>query len=905
MQSNIYEQYSEDYKFKNPFFNATSVKRQVGDKTETIEVRYLKNYELKKLFSRLLVLCQQNDCDSNITLILEDELTFPQLVESSKKLILREVPFALLSNLTHHKSVNAVSDLYLQVFNHNKLQLNESELVVPLLELKENKVKTYCKQFGEYQTLPEFYSLRVLNDYYHNYSKSPYVQNYLQNYLNNIKESLYWTINKNTHLNLTEKFLERDFFIGSSQKMTDEVIKRIAQKLMTMEEDGGNYLKHIYKRKEYTDAASAIKQRGFILYHLIKPENYKFTNDEICEFYESLKLEKEKFDLLTSMTVSKEYCHLFVNNPKLLELAKPLISKYAPVFRYTMGYAWIIMYIEECIKKTYTTDQDRFVFKLDTASKLPYFPFSYIEPKKTPYLPILVGDKFLESNTNLWGIVPTKDRTFKISTQSEFNHKMNIFTTGDPIKNIFNGLNWNNIAISGSIIPACVPKLHPLQELFDEINPDKQFFRYVNEYYSDSDIDMMINIQDKFKFYDKVQEVFNTIRENVLTFNNVENLDLVKLEPNHRIAMFVNRNFITTNIAPKLNKTVDEIIQNIDTDEVRQIVYPNYILHKVEENKKYDEQTRNKYKVYFTPLSYDKLHIYYYKTQDELKKEIEENKTKLLKELRELEENHEEYDEDKYELENPKSEELDNEEFEYEIKERNDLFIKEGFKFKITSKLMHHSIELFQTKFEPFFSCVARFHLPCVRGYYNGSETVLLPSCVSAMMTMMNMDYKYFAGSKDPIEIINKYRNRGFGTFLNDKEKIKFVEYSDSIEKWKKLYNLNKKVKESVNSVLGAMDINVDFFKPRKILPENYTEVTPVLYDYKKLNYEPIEKLEVEINNETFKEYQREFNLSDNLELLFTQIHMSLDIINKDGYVKPLNKWFIEYGYNIINHQTK
>jgi hypothetical protein len=303
-------------------------------------------------------------------------------------------------------------------------------------------------------------------------------------------------------------------------------------------------------------------------------------------------------------------------------------------------------------------------------------------------------------------------------------------------------------------------------------------------------------------------------------------------------------------------------------------------------------------------LPLDKLHVYYYKSQEELRAEIEENKTRLLKELKELEEGQDDEEEEQHELENPKPEELEKEEFGTEISEGNDFFIREGFKFKITSKLMHHSIELFQTKYEPFFSCVARFHLPCVRGYYNGSETVLLPSCVSAMMTMMNIDYKYFAGSKDPIEIINKYRNRGFGTFLNDKEKIKFVEYSDAVEKWKKLYNLKKKVKASVDSVLGAMDINVDFFKPRKVLPENYTEVTPVLENYKKLNYEPLKEFSVETNDETFKEYQRQFNLPDNLQSLFKQMYMSLDSLKKDGYVKPLDKWFVEYGFNMI-YRTK
>lgn len=903
----MFEQYSEDYKFTNPFFSQTKVKRQIGDKTETIEIRFLKNFELKKLYSRLLVLCQRNNLEKHSGYILDEELTFPKLVDCSKDFTLCEVPFSLLTNLTHHKVVNAVSDLYLQVFNHNGLVLNENELVLPLIEIKESKLKVYCKQFGDYSTLSEFYNMRVLNDYYHNYSRSPLVQHYVQNYLTNTKEALYWTISRNTYLNLSEKFLERDFFIGSSQKMTDEVIKRIAQKLMTMEEDGGHYLKHIYKRKEYTDAASAIKQKGFILYRMPKPENYKFTKEEICELYESLKLEKEKFDLLTTMAISKEYCHLLVNNPKLLEIAKPIINKYSPVFRYVLGYTWTIMYIEECVRKTYTEEKDRYVFTLDTASKLPYFPFSYAEPKKTPYLPVLIGDKFLESNTNLWGIVPTKDRKFEINTQVEFNHKLNIFTTGDPVKNLFQGMNWNNVAISGSVIPACVPKNHPLQELFDEPNKDKQFFRYINEYYPDSDIDMMINIQDKFKFYDKVNEVFNAIRENVLTFNNVENLDLVKLEPNHKAAMFINRNYISNVIAPKLNKTVDEIIQNINSDEVKQILYPKYVLFKIEDNKQYTDEIKSKYPVYFKLINVDQLNIYFYKTRDEIKAEVEENKDRLVKELKELEESQnpelkdfEDDDEEKHLLENDKAEDIEKEEFDSDFNENKEFIVKESFKFKINSKLMLHSIEIFQTKYEQFFSCVARFHLPCVRGYYNGKETFLLPSCVTAMLTMMNMDYKYFAGSKDPIEIINKYRNRGFGTFLNDKEKIKFVEYSDAIEKWRLLYRFNKKSKQSVDSILGAIDINNDFFKPRQVLSTSYNDAVPVLDNYKKLNYEALGTNATENNNETFKEYQKQFGLSDNLQSVFKQLYSSLDFIKREGYVKPLEKWFIEYAFNMI-----
>ena len=74
--------------------------------------------------------------------------------------------------------------------------------------------------------------------------------------------------------------------------------------------------------------------------------------------------------------------------------------------------------------------------------------------------------------------------------------------------------------------------------------------------------------------------------------------------------------------------------------------------------------------------------------------------------------------------------------------------------------------------------------------------------------------------------------------------------------------------------------------------------------NYKKLNYEPLKEFSVEMNNETFKEYQREFSLPDNLQSLFKQLYVSMEFLKKDGYVKPLDKWFVEYGFNMI-YRTK
>ena len=55
--------------------------------------------------------------------------------------------------------------------------------------------------------------------------------------------------------------------------------------------------------------------------------------------------------------------------------------------------------------------------------------------------------------------------------------------------------------------------------------------------------------------------------------------------------------------------------------------------------------------------------------------------------------------------------------------------------------------------------------------------------------TLINLDYKYFAGSIDPIDIINKYRTRGYSTILNDSEKIKFIKYVLSLDKTSIMYN--------------------------------------------------------------------------------------------------------------------
>jgi hypothetical protein len=118
----------------------------------------------------------------------------------------------------------------------------------------------------------------------------------------------------------------------------------------------------------------------------------------------------------------------------------------------------------------------------------------------------------------------------------------------------------------------------------------------------------------------------------------------------------------------------------------------------------------------------------------------------------------------------------------------------ENIKYNINSSHLSRKLEVFKIKYN-FMATVSRFHLPCVRGYYDGNQVYLLPSAISALLTNKCIDYKYFAGVRSPFEIILKYIFRGYSIFFNKREMIKIVEYIKNSEKWKVLFKYNNNFK--------------------------------------------------------------------------------------------------------------
>jgi len=855
--------------------------------------------ELCKQYPRVLILCLREGYpyDRNINNI---EILFDTFNKLSKNYVLIEADMKMLYNSMHHDSLIDIDRDVLDMFNHKLLLLAEHELVIPIVNVSENDLRNYISQFSGYFTFADYIKLKTLNDHFCNSNSNEIIRNNTRNVLINMKESEYWTYYHNCLLNLTIKMMHRGFNLSLENRTNDPELKKALEKINKMPEGGGNYLSFIYRKNTYIDAASAIKRNGYKMYTVINTKPSDITQRDINQIFDSLKNQKEMYNLFNMMILSKEYCHLALNNSDLLLKMKDIIVKFIPVYKYIIGYAMIIFYIEESIKKTYINENDRFVFSINTASKLPWFPYNHLEPHTNPYLPLLVSTDIFDAKSNVLGLGSISGFQGGINDLKTYERYMNIFTTGSPNNNLFEGLDWTDLAVTGSMMAACIPKKHPLTILFERKFPNENdlMFRYFNEYYINADIDMMISIDSReginasYYYCEKAHKVYETIKANVMKFNkNAKDINLVTYKT---LVIFVNQDYIKKQIVrPGTKYTLEYIMLHLYDKDVKDLFYPKYIeqkkveIEQLSKNQKWNDPI---YKGLYTIIPVENLTVVICKTEKDrenevkpvVKKEIPNHLKEFIVEIT---------DEDALITDVPEVEKDDSEKFVGD--DNNQLFIwKENLKYKIESKDMLHNIEMFPTKYKPFFATVARFHLPCVRSYYNGTDVFMLPSAISAYMSYMNIDYKYFAGAKDPIEIINKYRMRGYGTYLNDTEKIHMIEYSRNISKWQKLYEINNKNPKSINDVFGALQPVSKLFRPRKYNPELYQDLPPVNEN----DYDNQLMVRYITNNEILEEnYKKLYNYNNVNDLL------KYKTITSNGYVEPVKKWVLEYAYDVLH----
>jgi hypothetical protein len=167
-------------------------------------------------------------------------------------------------------------------------------------------------------------------------------------------------------------------------------------------------------------------------------------------------------------------------------------------------------------------------------------------------------------------------------------------------------------------------------------------------------------------------------------------------------------------------------------------------------------------------------------------------------------------------------------------------------------------------------------------------------------MTLYNLDIKYFTSTNYPAEIINKYRQRGFGVFLNKNEKLKLMEYSFQIPFWNEKFNIQNKT--SINNILNAYNVKNDFYKnpvlDKVILNHyNYNIYDEVIKESVKSLNSTITFVDHTFFNISWKRYLYKKYNSVNLKDLDLA---DINVIDYKGSVVPLNKNYLIIAYTLL-----
>lgn len=854
---------------------------EVDDVITNLNIVNISKY-FKKVY--ILILFKNEEIDPKIYC---RNIDFNFWKSLSSKLVLDVTTIKIVKNIKHSHNLVVVNSEELQQFNHFGLELEEKILVLPMFTVSYLNFKKYLRIFEANFKLDDLYNIIFLADNFQSKDEKNSRVNfdsilYLNEIIKNLDESNFWVRKWNCLHTISKSWISRMFKLKVTRNLKDqEIINTIADLRKDKDNEVNNYIDKIYTEKNFVDAASCLFHNGYKLYHISKPSEYK--KSEVYMLFTKLNV-SQRYYLFCNMLISKTHCHLAINNQDVLKLMMRTIKCFSELFRYLFGYSWLRFLTEEGIKKSRITKNDEFIFDINTASLLPVFPFSLEEIKKNPYFPIKVNDKYLPGNKNIGGIsFYTNGNDDNIGQGivdlAGFKKRLNIFITGNGTNNIFNNLDMKELkmAITGSAMTACLQKQHPLLVLFKGKNNfnqssefDLDYGRFFSEYYPSADVDIMIKSTHPLDFIKKVKVIYNQVVVNVCAFNpsNAEPHH-IKIRVIRTVYIFLTESFIKNEIEKNsCNYSFDYIMDHLK-----------------------DEDVVN----YFKSISKNKIEKYY----EELFEEYNEA------ELRNLKSQHPEifdFNETDFQIhisnKSLKKEESSNddptssEESTDQMLNNHEIGINISFKVKIKTNHIQRQLELFQCKGEDFFALVSKFHLPCVRAYYDGSNVYMTPSCITSHLTYMNPDYKYFAGSNDEISIILKYRMRGFGTLLNKKEVDTLVKYSSKVIFWNRLYNLDLDNSETIEDCLGSLDYDHKVFHPRLYNVDLYEDDAPYVNINDGYNNSPtLEKMVSKQQMESWITsvmggYHFDFKLID------------LQTIGKDGYPKLVQKWIIDVVYN-------
>ena len=646
---------------------------------------------------------------------------------------------------------NIVTDKNLQLLFPND-KFNSTEVIITFFELNKTEAEKYLKLYKTNSSLDNIKGSIDLCNYYSKYNSNQ-INNNMSRFIFDLTDSNFWTNPRNCKLNITNMFSVREFQSKTDNKFT--LVQQAPEREKLANPDGeSTYTPSNYKSEKFCDISAILKENktGKRTFYASIPDNL-YTEKDLIILLKSISNEKHLYELTNNILISKEYCHLLLKSEPLSYIQK-ILEKYSGAYKYSFGYAMLTLYLEECLFLSKSTKNSRFVFDINTANKLPLFPFLSQDLKHSPYVSIMINNEQLDLKKNCVGIKYIQDYDgYGVCDLETFKKRMNIFISGSSTKDIFNGLNWVNYAVSGSIIPACLQKRSPLYDAYLHEYKDEElsFKNFVQNYYGNSDIDLMCNIPTYLEYVEKSYDVYKLISANTESAPGDTKIDTVRTIGVTLTKLFFEETLNEFNDKYNLKWSTIEYEKNVKDMRVKLFLHSKYYSLKTKLNEqlyKTKGDIQNEFLIIFMqPLTLEQMAIYIVQDEDyDIAQKFKDTDFIFYQN--------------------------DFRSIDTKVNKENKAIMKigESIRFKLEFKKIGKTIELFKTANDDFFSTVAKFHLPCVRAYYNNSNVYILPSCIGAMMTGINIDYKYFAGIRDPYQIVIKYMRRGFGTILNKDE---------------------------------------------------------------------------------------------------------------------------------------
>ena len=811
---------------------------------------YLKKELIRN--THLYIICMKNDYnkDFDYKILFEKYVDTDVFLQLCGELVIFKAPYSMIYNNEFKKMAKYIDGDFLgtifsEEFENQELVLLQFNLIEKDAKLNVSLYKT-SSNFSDISALCEF-----IAEYYKNYGSSAIIEKF-SDFINDLHMCSYWKNGENGKLfNMDEIFKNRDFkykarrnelFQKSVEAMSKQEVKEMNKIFKCTK---SNSVSINYPTELLFDKGDEKQEESKVFDTQLVNKNQKLLTSfvEKADLFTSLKSKSKRtyylknepeiqvemvrrlfelttdknvlFHLINMVIVSKDICH-YLFDPVIYEKAIPIITDNKPFYKYTMGYMWLALYTNECIMGTRTTKNNTFVIDIHSASKLPIFPTPHNDIHQNPYVCLPISETVADLKENVMSAFPPVfdcENYNGISTLEEFRIKMNIFMTGFansgfPLQNI----DWKYFAISGSIIPACLQKNPYIMAIIGDKNwnYEYKFKCFCETFYSNSDIDLMCHATN-------LPDYFKHVRSVIRCLNDFFGANTTKVDKNRSMATFITTSFVSKiiNIFNKKfikNYTCEKLVElarEQNPNELHEFLYEYYVLYKTKSNANFrknnihfSETDANLEKYFLEIMAIGDLNINL--INNELSGNTEDCDITL------------------------RINDFITDETEKVPDSENIVVAKfsEGVKFKISNPKMLHDIELFKSSSPDFFGLVSKFHLPCVRSYYQDNNVYMLPSCITALMTGINIDYKYFAGVRDPIDIINKYRMRGFSSILSKKELEYFVDYNMKIKTFNGIFHGNIKAE-----IVGYKNLHHKMFKPlnthvkeNNIVPPNDTQ---------------------------------------------------------------------------------